>query len=172
MRLFLGIELDETTRGHIAAHLAELPSMKKGWEHPEDLHLTMLFIGEVYPEESELIKARLREFQFQPFTVKLRALTFFSRRILYLSVDPSEELNRLKCLIDQRFGHLAPPSTKVFHPHITLKRWQRHEYETLHQAIEAKSFSPMELSVDHLTLFESKKNLGRKYQVLARGPVS
>lgn len=74
----------------------------------------MLFIGDSSEEQRELIRSRLATFSFSPFSLMPNRFFFFNRRILYLSLRPSEELFALKAKIDVAIQRMGRSKTKVF----------------------------------------------------------
>lgn len=170
MRLFLGIELPVEFKTHIALSVSHLQNKDmKGWENPHDYHVTLLFIGETPADKIPVIIQRLKEISFRPFTLTFRSFTFFPRRIMYLSCDPSEELVHLKNSLYGAYPEYVRQHEKTFTPHVTIKRYQRYEYAELEKKILENSFTAKSVMVDHLALFKSEKDRdNRKYHVLER----
>lgn len=169
MRLFLGIEIPDAIKKLLATYIAKLPHGKKGWENPHDFHLTMLFIGETSEENVKIIVERMKKIQFSPFTIQIGPLEFFNRRVLYLSVLPSNELMSLQREVMMNYPEWVDPLGKEFIPHITVKRWQRYEYNELAEGIRSHPFEPISLTIKELVLFKSEKDeSNRKYHVIHR----
>lgn len=167
MRLFLGVDLPPQIKTHIADFLRPLQDTPKGWENPHDYHQTLLFIGEASTEDAEFIKERLKNFSFHPFKLRTGEFQFFNRRIMYLGLNESSELQELKKLVDEAFPEWVRPEEKPFVPHITVKRWQRYEYAHLKRGLEERKFKPEYFEVMGLSLFKSEKDsLNRKYHVI------
>lgn len=168
MRLFLGFDLPLETKKLIHEYLLPAQHSIKGWENPHDYHQTLLFIGEASPEETEVIKERLKNFKFSPFILTPKDIQFFNRRIMYLSFEHSEELLRLREKVLETFPEWHDPSQKPFVPHVTVKRWQRYEYEDLIKILE-RPFVMTPFSVDSLSLFKAEKDeLNRKYHIISK----
>ncbi len=169
MRLFIGIELPQEIKDHIASVVSPLQQRIKGWEHPHDYHMTLLFIGETAPEAVPEITNQLKEITFTPFTLTLTELFFFSRRVMYMGCKPSAEILDLKTKLQHHFPEFYKPETKPFIPHITVKRWQRYEYDELEKKMLENRFEEKSLVIDHLALFKAEKDSdNRKYHVLVR----
>lgn len=169
MRLFIGIELTDSIKDELASYIAKLPQGKKGWENPHDFHLTLLFIGETPDENVRMIKERMRKIQISPFTIQIGQVQFFNRRVMYLSILPSEDLLRLQQEVAQTFPEWVDPNGKNFIPHITVKRWQRYEYDELSEGLRINPLKPISLRVERLSLFKSEKDSqNRKYHVIHR----
>lgn len=132
LRLFVAVPLPEEWRGRLARRIGELKktaSFRK-WVHPEDLHITLHFLGECSPQTGEQVKERLRELipTVKPFRVKLGALGFFgnphSPRILWSGVEGElDALKRLQREVVSRLSPLGfPAENRPFRPHLTLAR--------------------------------------------------
>ena len=170
MRLFLGIEIPDELKNILGDHISLIKNREKGWEKAHDYHLTLFFIGEVPEELLLVIQAKMNQIRFKPFQLQLGPLEFFKRRILYISLYPSKELERLKIEIDAVFQEWQKPHTKSFIPHITIKRWQRYEHDEIKEAIYYHPFEHHKFEVKNLTLFEARKDLeNNKYHVVSRG---
>jgi 2'-5' RNA ligase len=72
--LFVCIEMPMELREKIAALAEELPEDMIKPVRPEDMHLTLKFIGEYNPELFEEIKQKLQTIEFSPFTVTLKGV--------------------------------------------------------------------------------------------------
>lgn len=169
MRLFLGLELPENVKEEISLHLKPLQKSIKGWENPHDYHQTLLFIGEATEEDLASIKERMETIIFRPFKLTTSNFDFFSRRIMYLSFYPSQVLIKLKDEVESLYSEWVRPGSKPFIPHVTVKRWQRYEYDELEKGIEAKLLPEITFEVSALALFKSEKdNQNNKYHVIFR----
>jgi len=172
MRLFLGLELPQDIKNKIQDYLAPIKKSEKGWEQSHDYHQTLLFIGEVTNEEFEVIKERMHEVLFQPFFLTPTTFQFFNRRVMYLGIEKSCELLNLKKMINEKFPEWSGRETKPFHPHITVKRWQRYEHADLVQGLSMVPWKLEGFKVESLCLFKSEKDaLNHKYHVVYRFPV-
>lgn len=124
-RLFVGIELPQ-------AILERLHALQRGvrgarWVAPENLHLTLRYIGEVDGSQAEDIHDALSALAGAPFTLALDEAGAFASskgaRIIYVSVTPSAPLEALKARIDALLaGAGVGPEGRRFTPHITLAR--------------------------------------------------
>lgn len=169
MRLFHGIDLPQDVKSLIHSYLLPLQTSSKGWEHPHDYHQTLLFIGESDFDQCEEIKRRLSKIEFHPFYLTLGEFRFFPRRILYFNFHYSEDLLKLKEMIDTAYPEWSKRETRKFVPHVTVKRWQRYEFDELKAGLSKIQMEPKQISVNELCLFYSQKDeLNRKYHVLAK----
>lgn len=99
------------------------------WADPAQLHLTLKFLGETSPIQTEQTKLILETVaaQFAPFQFTLRGLGFFKNqgqpRVLYAGIDDSEILQKLAQETDHQLaGAGFEKETRGFHPHLTLGR--------------------------------------------------
>lgn len=169
MRLFLGIDLPDKLKSDLDQYLGPLKFTTKGWERAHDFHFTLLFIGETSDEKLEGIKLKLATIKFDSFEVTIDKVEFFPRRIMYLSTEYSENLLKLKSQTDQIFPEYLRPDEKEFIPHLTVKRWQRYEFNQLKEGIENLKKKKFSFSVSKLYLFKSEINaVGEKYHVISQ----
>lgn len=173
MRLFVGIDLPESCKSHIYEYLKPFQQSPKGWEASHDYHQTLLFVGEASQADCDEIKYRMDEIFFPPFELTTDGFKFFNRRIMYLGFRPSPELMQLKNLINMKLPEWVKPETKEYIPHVTVKRWQRYEYDYLHQNISQYPFINVSFPVNKISLFHSQKDeLNRKYHVIYQSNLS
>lgn len=165
MKLFLGIEVPNEIKDFLAKSYSPVQASTKRWEHSHDYHLTLLYIGET--DQLEEIKQRMQKIISGPFELTLGPLEFFPRRILYQSINPSLDLVKLKDKVENDFSEWVNPASKPFKPHLTVKRFQRYEFDELTSLIHQHPVTSKTFSVDKLSLFKSEKNVaGLKYHVV------
>lgn len=125
IRLFAALALPEAVRQRLALVRAPLPGAR--WVPPENMHVTLRFIGEVEPPVATDIDALLSRIIAPAFDIRLAELgTFSSRgraRALWAGVEKSEPLDHLQAKIEAVCVNAGlPPESRKFHPHITLAR--------------------------------------------------
>jgi len=125
MRLFVAIDLPETVRQTLDSLAAGVPGAR--WVTPENLHLTLRFIGEVDGATVEDVIEALAGVRAEPFDVTIEGVGHFETgrrpRMIWAGVAPSAPLQRLHTSVDmalQRVG-LAPEGRRYL-PHVTLAR--------------------------------------------------
>src|SRR5690242_19962239 len=77
MRLFIAMELPQEVRQQFAGWqdaLRELVRPKVSWTKPENLHLTLKFIGEANEEQTAAIRQALAKVAGQPLTLAIAGL--------------------------------------------------------------------------------------------------
>jgi 2'-5' RNA ligase len=172
MRLFVGIPLPEDVR----ARLGELKGGLHGarWVMPENLHLSLRFIGEVPGGDEADIDQALGTIEAPAFPLTLSELGFFDRRrrvhAVWAGVEKSEPLMRLHAKVEQALVHLGhEPEHRKFKPHVTLARMKNGSASEVGEFLEVQNgFNAGPFDVDGFTLFRSHLGHGgAHYQALA-----
>ncbi|PJZ70999.1 RNA 2',3'-cyclic phosphodiesterase [Leptospira perolatii] len=127
MRIFVGISLPEEVRESIAGICYGLPGIK--WVPAENLHLTLVFLGELPEIRRESLSEFCSTIQFRPFSFNLKGIEWFIKKkspsILYIDVEPAPELLELQKTIDSGLRRLGfTIEGKNYKPHITIGRFK------------------------------------------------
>ncbi|GMR23628.1 MAG: RNA 2',3'-cyclic phosphodiesterase [Acidobacteriota bacterium] len=185
MRVFLAIELSSIVRERIAALQDELkaripPGAGVRWVRPENLHLTLRFLGDVTPSVVSALVETLPEGVrgCQPFSFSLRGGGCFPNakrpRVAWVGVDPvPDDLCRVQRAADEAVRHHGfPPEGRGFEPHLTIARFKTSKtleksVPPLMTALEEHDFG--ETRVSEIVLFESRlSDTGANYHVVER----
>jgi RNA 2',3'-cyclic 3'-phosphodiesterase len=124
-RLFTGIEIPAELRAEIARLKVPLPGGGR-WTEPENLHLTLRFVGDIDKPQAREFADRLADIEVDAFELRLAGLGTFGGnepRSVFSGVEPSPALEALARAND-RAARLAglPPDGRQFKPHVTLAR--------------------------------------------------
>ncbi|NLJ71223.1 MAG: RNA 2',3'-cyclic phosphodiesterase [Clostridiaceae bacterium] len=128
MRLFIAINFNTETRSRLVILRDELRSnsAKGRFSAPENLHLTLVFLGECDEKQAADAKAAMDSVEFKPFTINIGCTGRFRRRgseIWWAGVSESKLLTKL---YDQLIKKLTEFGFQIekrkFSPHITLGR--------------------------------------------------
>lgn len=186
LRMFVAIELSERVRQNVAGVLADLDRIGAAvrWVKPENLHLTLKFLGDV--EEHRLsdlfagTEEALRE--IHAFRVTFRGLGAFPHlrrpRVFWIGIEQqgAERLKTVQQRIESRLPGLGfPRDTKAFAPHLTLGRVKKNPrgIAELAAAVERMSFGPEEMSVERVVVMKSVLTPeGPNYSRLREVPLS
>lgn len=127
MRLFIAINFDEETRQKFVAVQQKLEEVGKGnFIRPENLHLTLVFLGEVSTTRVERVRKAMDRISFSPLELVFDHVGQFKRRggdIWWIGLEANKDLIFLqRDLVQQleREGFLLNKGR--FTPHITLAR--------------------------------------------------
>ena len=177
MRLFVALEIPSTVRENLAALLKSLRAIspQTRWVRPENLHVTLKFIGEVPDTKLAAIRSALAGARSgQPVTLDFRGLGFFPNekhpRVFWAGIEASPNLKGLAADIDRATEKLGiPREQRPFSPHLTLARFEPPGLpEKLRSAIQedaAREFGSFRTNQYHL--IESKlKPTGAEYTTL------
>jgi 2'-5' RNA ligase len=159
MRLFVAIALPDPLRSQLSGLCNGLPGAR--WVTPENLHLTLRFIGEVEGHDAEDIDAALSGIRSPRFPLTLSGVGEFSdgRRLrsVWVGVEPSDMLERLQAKVEQAVQRAGrPPEKRKFKPHVTLARFKSHPGGRLESYFTERSlFRAPPFEVTGFTLFSS-----------------
>lgn len=186
MRLFAAIELSENARNAIAAVQKQVASMMAKsdaamkWARPDQIHLTLAFIGEVDASHvSAIVEAGAPPIAVEPFTVAFGGLGVFpprgAPRVLWLGVaSGASQIVEVRRIVGDRLTRAGVAlEARPFHPHLTLARWKASRRADARRAVAADRGGTIARTVvDSVTLFESRvSSAGSTYTALARTPL-
>lgn len=165
-RLFFALWPDDKTRAEIDAlnqSIAE-PGRKLV---PENLHITLVFLGNVDDDIAEAVQRDAANITGSPISLQFDELDFWRRpRVLCLSCQRQPKnlyalVNALTAMIENYPVRL---DKRHFRAHITLARKA--------QQRPSISFRPIHVDADHFALVESvSTERGVKYHVLNKWPL-
>ena len=118
MRLFLGIQAVIPAYDDLVNELS--PFFEGKWVEPENLHLTLLFLGEVADEKP--IIAALKGLTIPKVPIVFQALDLFRGQILVINAYPQDPIRHIHDELKSRLSFLTIEDDKLFHPHVTIAR--------------------------------------------------
>jgi 2'-5' RNA ligase len=128
MRLFVSIELPAFVRARISAIQNELKqhSFFEGrFVAPENIHITLAFIGDVQVDQLPQIQAALHEVVFAPFEICTQSLSIHpsldNAHLLWIDVV-SSPLSMFWQTIQQALSDFIKPDKRPFAGHLTVAR--------------------------------------------------
>ena len=160
LRLFVSVEIPEEIRRKIAALADELPRDAITPVRPENMHLTLKFIGEVPAKQLADIGQRLRTVGFAPFSLSLKGVGVFPSedyiRVVWVGCE-NEQLSNLAEKINEALAGVGKKEDRGFSAHLTIARVKRkidvkaflakHKEEEL-GASEVRSFHLMQSELE------------------------
>lgn len=128
LRLFVALDLPDFVRADLGQLIGNLPDTR--WLEPDQLHLTLRFIGEVDGGTARDIEEALAVVPSVPFELRLKGLGVFpprgEPRVLWVGIEDAGEVKALKRRIDAALADVGlPRDTRKFHPHVTLARFRQ-----------------------------------------------
>jgi 2'-5' RNA ligase len=181
VRLFIAIEVPGEIRNAMAAFLKELQEIapKAKWVRPENLHVTLKFLGETDGAKLSQIEGSLKTIRSsESVWLELRGLGFFPNekrpRVLWAGMESSANLRSLAGDIDRSVHPLGfPLEQRPFTPHLTLARFNAPglppNLDTSVGQHASRSFGSF--TADQFHLIQSKlKATGAEYTTLESFP--
>ena len=176
IRIFVGVPLPDAVRERLEKLCHGLPGAR--WVAPENLHVTLRFIGEVDEAEAEDIDAALAVIRHPAFPLSLAGADCFGSskkvRVVWAGVEGSEPLIRLYAKVESALVRLGlEPEGRKYKPHVTLARLRGTPRRRVGAFLAATGpFRTEPFPVGCFTLFRSF--LGRQgahYEALAEYPL-
>lgn len=177
-RVFIAINLPQEIKRELLAIQKMFPTLPCRWVGPENLHLTLVFLGNLNDEEILKVIEAVGEAvkQKQKFSFSLDRVCYgpdkkMPPRLVWIEGEKSKELAGLKKDLDELLAEKIKyrPDKRDFLPHITLARiktfnWKRLETE---QRPEIGLELGLEVPVNSIEVMESRlKRSGAEYQIL------
>ena len=122
MRLFTAICLDEGTKNALFRAETESEKFSEGrFTLLENLHLTLVFIGETDREEE--IESALSKIEFPAFDFEISKTGTFEKGIFWAGISENKNLRKLQKNVFEKLRETGfEPEEREFVPHITLAR--------------------------------------------------
>ena len=179
MRLFIALEIPADVKENLAALLGSLRAISREpkWVRPENLHVTLKFLGEVADAKVSSVRTALAEIRSErPVSLEFRGLGFFPTakrpRVFWAGMEASANLKKLAADIEAAMEKCGiPRESREFSPHLTLARFDQPGLpDKLRNAISEnaqREFGKLQTNEFHLV--QSKlKPTGAEYTTVAR----
>ncbi len=143
MRLFVAVDMSEEIRERLN-ELCQLVGKFRGVKpvEKENLHITLMFLGEVPDRRVEVVKEKLREVKTAPFKLHLKGVGFFPSagqvRVIWVGVEEGkEEISKLADLVGNLMKKLGFKRDKEFVAHATIARVKKIAAEDKRRLLQA-----------------------------------
>jgi 2'-5' RNA ligase len=180
VRSFIAVEISPNVRARGASLIKSLAvtDAKLTWVQPENLHLTLVFLGDIQMEEvPQLCQAMERAVApLPPFDLEVRGVGAFPSaerpRTIWLGVKRgTEEMVELHASLEKELAELGYRSEgRRYRPHLTLGRVRqapRNAGELVRLLDEKRDYLADVMSVADITLFSSElTSNGPVYDIL------
>ncbi|CAO3408066.1 RNA 2',3'-cyclic phosphodiesterase [Azospirillum largimobile] len=177
LRLFVAIDLTEEICRRLAGLAGGVPGAR--WTEPENLHLTLRFIGEVPEDQAMDIDAALAEIHAPAFPLSLDGVGVFGTgrkaRVLWAGVERNEALAHLQAKVESALVRCGlPAEERKYSPHVTLARLRDAPADRIGRFLSDRGlFRAGPMPVEHLTLYRSHLgNGGAVYESLREYPLT
>jgi 2'-5' RNA ligase len=183
-RLFTAIELGAEALDRITAEQTRLAETMRGasvrWTKGDQLHITLVFIGEVSDERAGTIVESLRDpIPHPPFRFDLGGIGAFpphgAPRVLWIGVTSgAESIVRIQEMVADRLETVGVEREKrPFSPHITMARWRDSRPSDRPRSPSADPLAIAHVHVKSVTLFQSRtSSAGSTYTRLVETPLA
>ncbi|WP_339147320.1 MULTISPECIES: RNA 2',3'-cyclic phosphodiesterase [unclassified Sutcliffiella] len=170
---FIAVPLPKEWKEELHLYMKELKGKYPftRWVHPEDLHLTLAFLGNMEESQKEKLVSLTLDVaaQHRSFSLTLSELGTFgnpqSPRIFWLGVENSPSLNSLRKDIYaacEKVGFQL--DSRPFHPHITLARKWKGPGSIDQESLLTNSEKGGSYEVKEIVLYETHLNRMPKYE--------
>lgn len=182
MRVFIAIDIDEITKQDLADLQAELQSkvdLRRGdakWTNPDNIHLTLKFLGEAKDAQVVDICNIAKEIapRHEKFDIDFERVGHFggkSARVLWIGAGENcEELLELQQELEEKLAELGwTKENRKYAAHLTLCRVRNANagFKLARLAEEYKDFKLGTISADAVTVYQSElTSSGPNYTVL------
>lgn len=157
VRCFVALDLPLPVRQHLAGlrnHFGKKGDVK--WVPADQLHVTLVFAGDLTPEDFEGLREEVRTIEVPPLSLSLAGLGHFpprgEPRVVWAGLGGDlEALTRLHTgLVERALRHNVPIEKRGFVAHVTLGRVRSpfgalaliDELQKVGQTLEPKPFAP------------------------------
>lgn len=175
MRIFFAVFppsgiLEQAERAQIG-----LPDTK--WETLENLHITLLFLGEIQGQKLENLSESVRKLKLSPFSISFQSVRVFRNgrdSVLWTEAVPSDSLKKMNLELKKiAASQEITVQDREFTPHLTLGRIKKfNETKFLEYAGLFGDFSTEEFSVNEFCLVSSVLSpSGSRYSILETFPL-
>ncbi|MEK7742474.1 MAG: RNA 2',3'-cyclic phosphodiesterase [Nitrospirota bacterium] len=171
LRCFISLELPEELKKNIYGYIEKLKAAGADvkWIPPENLHLTLKFLGDTTEELLKSINERLISLSksHDRFSLQISGAGAFPNikypRVVWLGVHDSEEIIKLQHDIDESMAGLGfKRDEKQFTPHLTIGRVKsmRNKDALIKELATLKEVDFGKIEVINITLMKSELKPG------------
>ncbi|MBI4845403.1 MAG: RNA 2',3'-cyclic phosphodiesterase [Candidatus Omnitrophica bacterium] len=166
-RTFIAVEINNETREELTRIQIALKKELSGtfsWVKPENIHLTLRFIGHINEEQINTITTIISEItkKTQSFNADLGVLGTFpslaNPLVLWVGINFGyNQLNQISAHLEEKLEQINfAAGEKYFHPHLTLCRIKKIETKNnLSNILQSIPPKPVPFQINKIVLFES-----------------
>lgn len=168
MRLFIALKIPRQTQSRIHETLSKKIGAAFKVVEEENLHITLLFIGEKSEEEARKIKERFGKIRFKPFKIRFTGAGSFGTKVVWIGIKEGKE--ELEELARTASATLGIKQDKEFMAHLTIARNKRasvKEFTRTMRELEKEEFDE-HFEVETIALVKSTTlPSGPSYEVIS-----
>lgn len=181
-RVFCAIKLPSLVIEKISEHITRLrtaaPDSPASWSRPENVHLTLKFIGEIEQHRVvDLSQAAANAVAgFSPFEILINDTGSFPKhglpRVFWIGVDDySGRLAQLQTKLEEECLRLGfEKEARAFNPHLTIARGRKPQGARALAALHKEAgFTSIQVCVNELSVIRSElSSKGSNYTTISR----
>ena len=183
-RVFIAINLPEEIKKELSSLQRKWSELPARWVKPENLHITLAFLGYLSDEEVAKVCEITNEVakKHSPFSIKLVKISYgppkkSPPRMVWAIGEKSKPLTDLKNDLENELsGRVGfQPENRTFTPHITLARIRKWDFRGIDPEERPQVNEDISLSfeVSSIEVMESfLKRGGSEYEILESCPFS
>ncbi len=180
-RIFIAINLPESLKNELLSYRETWPSLPVRWTKSENLHITLVFLGNVSDQELEELKMKTREVakKHRPFQLSFTKIVYGptkkNPKMIWAIGEESKELFMLqrdlsKSSLRDSVPKLGTESLESpnFTVHITLARIKAFEFSRINgeERPQINEEISLKIPVNSIEIMESKlKRTGPEYTI-------
>lgn len=156
MRLFIAINLNDEMKESLIGvqHSMRAYGMRGNMTVPENMHLTLAFIGDY--DDPDYVKSVINSIEIKPFDIKLSGIGAF-RDLWWVGLENSAPLQAVARRLRRALAEADIPfDRKKFSPHITIIRRGRGSLADVPEG-EIDQYFGASMTVDHISLMRSDR---------------
>jgi 2'-5' RNA ligase len=182
-RIFIAINLPQEIKKELTKFQFKWPELPARWIKPENLHITLAFLGYLSDEEVARVCQITNEVakRHSPFSINLVKISYGPPnkkppRMVWVIGEKSNTLANLKSDLENELsGRVGfQPENRAFTPHITLARIRKWEFREIEREDRPEINEDISLTfeVSSIEVMESfLKRGGAEYAVLESAPL-
>jgi len=184
-RIFIAINFPEEIKRELEKFQSRWPELPVRWVKPENLHITLAFLGYLTDEELVEILRITKEVaqRHQPFSINLNKICYgppkMPPRMIWVEGEKSKDLANLQLDLEKSLTSSGKikfePEERSFTCHITLGRIRQWEFRQIEPEERPNVETEISLSFDvsSIEVMESSlKRTGPEYTILESCPLS
>lgn len=182
-RIFIAVNVPDKAKQELLSLREKWPELPARWTKPENLHITLVFLGNTSDKELEEVKRITREvaLKHSPFPFSFSKVVYGpsekQARMIWVKGE-SQELSKFqkeleKTLSSSKVLHYVPEK-KPWSLHLTLARLREWEFQTidLEERPDVQEELSMDIPVNSIEIMESRlKRGGAEYYVVESIPL-
>lgn len=177
-RIFIAVNLPKNIKEELVNFQAKWSELPVRWAKPDNLHLTLVFLGYVSNDELPELLGIVEETakRHKPFSINLTKICYGPPkkppRMIWIEGEKSEELAKLQKDLEKNLG---AAETRPYTPHLTLGRIRQMEFRQMEpeERPEINEEISFNFEVNSIEVMGSElRRGGAEYTILESIPLS